>query len=119
MRGTAGACRARATLDRAAAALLAGTLAGASLAAASLAGAAIALLPAPAFAAACTLREVAAADQAKIRVYFTRFQTEDKTGGKYKQCKVVKRATAGEETFFVTPFRQDANLIVHRSNWPG
>lgn len=64
---------------------------------------------------ACELTKVAAAKDAKLKVYFTRFPKEDKTGGKYKKCRIVKK---GGTPFFVTPFRQDATVVVHRSNWP-
>jgi hypothetical protein len=72
------------------------------------------LASAPA-AVACTLTKVATPKEAELRVYFTRFPKEDATGGKYKKCKIVK---SGGTTFFVTPFRQDANLVVHEDNWP-
>ena len=67
----------------------------------------------PAF--ACKLTKVAAAKEAELKVYFTRFPKEDTTGGKYKSCKLVKD---GGTRFFVTPFRQDANIVVHTDNWP-
>jgi hypothetical protein len=64
---------------------------------------------------ACKLTKVAAAKDAELKVYFTRFPKEDTTGGKYKACKLVKQ---GGTRFFVTPFRQDANVVVHTDNWP-
>jgi hypothetical protein len=70
-------------------------------------------------AAACTLVEVGASDKPLHRVYFTRFPTEDNTGGRFKHCKIVKKPAPGAETFTVTPYRQDATDIVHKSNWPG
>lgn len=75
-------------------------------------------VPAVAGAEPCTLRKVDKASEAKLLVYFTRFPTEDKTGGKYKRCRIVRKDEAGTETFFVSPFRQDANLVVLRANWP-
>jgi hypothetical protein len=76
------------------------------------------IAPSAALAARCTLLPVKKASEAALVVYFTRFLTEDKTEGKYKICRVVKKAETGTQTFFVTPFRQDANLVVHESNWP-
>jgi hypothetical protein len=70
-------------------------------------------------AAACTLVEVGPGDKPLHRVYFTRFATEDNTGGKFKHCKIVKKPTPEAETFTVTPYRQDATDIVHKTNWPG
>ena len=64
---------------------------------------------------ACTLTKVSDAKQAELKVYFTRFAKEDTTGGKYKSCKLV---SDGGTTYFVTPFRQDANVVVHVDNWP-
>lgn len=71
------------------------------------------LLSAPAF--GCELTKVGSAKDAKLKVYFTRFPKEDTTDGKYKKCRIVKK---GGTPFFITPFRQDANVVVHRSNWP-
>jgi len=76
------------------------------------------VMPIPARAAECTLLRVENAKEATLRVYFTRFDSEDKTGGRYKNCKIVKSAAAGTQTFAITKFRQDANLIVHPENWP-
>lgn len=59
------------------------------------------------------------AEDAALIVYFTRFPSEDKTGGKYRGCKIVSKPEPGATKFFITPFRQDANLVVHKSNWPG
>lgn len=67
---------------------------------------------------ACTLLSVKKAEEAKHKVYFTKFTKEDNTGGKYKKCRIVTKAEAGTETFFVTPFRQDATVVVHKDNWP-
>jgi hypothetical protein len=69
-------------------------------------------------AAPCSLLAVAKPDQAKHRVYFTKFVKEDTSGGKYKACRIVQKADAGTETFYVTPFRQEATIVVHKSNWP-
>jgi hypothetical protein len=69
-------------------------------------------------AALCTLLSVNKPEEAQHRVYFTKFQKEDNTGGKYKNCRIVTKKEAGTETFFVTPFRQDATLVVHKDNWP-
>jgi hypothetical protein len=71
-----------------------------------------------AFAAPCTLHAVDQADQAKIKVYFTKFVQEDNSGGRYKACKIVSRTDKDTITFFITPFRQDATVVVHKSNWP-
>lgn len=57
-------------------------------------------------------------DAAQLVVFFTKFPGEDKTDGRYKSCKLVKSKQDGTETFFVTPFRPDAKLVVHPSNWP-
>jgi len=75
------------------------------------------LAPAAALAADCTLLKVAKG-KADLVVYFTKFVEEDKTGGRYKRCKIVKKAREGTQTFRITPFRQDASVVVHRSNWP-
>ena len=72
----------------------------------------------PALAAACTLVAVPSVKEAKLRVFFTRFESEDTSGGKYKKCRIVKKPSEKAETFFITPFRQDANVVVHRDNWP-
>ncbi len=64
---------------------------------------------------ACELTKVASAKEAQIKVYFTRFPKEDTSQGKYKACKIVK---TGGTRFFVTPFRQDATVVVHVDNWP-
>ena len=71
-----------------------------------------------AWAAECTLLSVPKPDGAKHKVYFTKFLKEDNTGGRYKKCRIVTKAEAGTESFFVTPFRQDATLVVHKDNWP-
>lgn len=73
---------------------------------------------APSLAGACTLFQVQSAGEAKLKVFFTRFESEDKTGGKYKKCRIVKKKDEKSETFFITPFRQDATVVVHRENWP-
>ena len=65
---------------------------------------------------ACKLTKVKTANEAQMKVYFTRFESEDKTQGRYKKCRLVKK---GGQPFFVTPFRQDANVVVHKKNWPG
>jgi hypothetical protein len=69
-------------------------------------------------ATACTLYRVVSAEQAELRVYFTRFEKEDETGGKYKDCDIVETPEADTITYAVTRFRQDANVVVHPSNWP-
>jgi hypothetical protein len=69
-------------------------------------------------AASCTLMKVSSQADAKLKVYFTRFSKEDSSKGKYKRCRLVRSAVAGTQTFFVTPFRKDAQVIVHKSNWP-
>lgn len=66
----------------------------------------------------CTLLLSPKAETAQHKVYFTKFKKEDNTGGRYKKCRIVTSPEPGTETFFVTPFRQDATLIVHPSNWP-
>jgi hypothetical protein len=71
------------------------------------------------FAAPCTLVAVDHAEGAKLKVYFTKFIKEDNSGGKYKACRIVHKAEKDSLTFFVTPFRQDATVVVHKSNWPG
>jgi hypothetical protein len=71
-----------------------------------------------ALASPCTLHAVYKADKAKIKVYFTKFLQEDNSGGRYKACKIVSRADKDTVTFFITPFRQDATVVVHKSNWP-
>lgn len=75
--------------------------------------------PALGLAATCKLQAVGKPEDAKHRVYFTKFLKEDTTNGRYKGCKIVRRPDKDTETFFVTPFRQDATIIVHRDNWPG
>lgn len=66
----------------------------------------------------CTLMKVSASDKAKLKVYFTRFAKEDSSSGRYKKCRLVRSAVAGTTTFYVTPFRKDAAVIVHKTNWP-
>ena len=56
--------------------------------------------------------------RARLVVFFTKFPGEDKSGGRYKTCKLVDKLTDGTDTFMVTPFRPDATLVVHPSNWP-
>ncbi len=65
----------------------------------------------------CTLLQKAKGD-ADLIVYFTKFRAEDKTGGRYRKCRIVTKAGKGTQTFRLTPFRRDANLVVLRSNWP-
>jgi hypothetical protein len=74
--------------------------------------------PIPAAAAPCTLMRVEQRDAAKLIVFFTKFEGEDKTEGRYKACKLVKVKEDGTETFFVTPFRPDATVVVHPTRWP-
>jgi hypothetical protein len=75
-------------------------------------------LPDVAAAAGCTLLEQPRAEGAKLKVFFTRFAREDTSGGKFKECRLVTRAEAETLRFFVTPFRQDADVVVHADNWP-
>ncbi len=72
----------------------------------------------PALAADCTLLATDRMGNADLVVFFTRFAKEDKTEGRYKTCRLVKEAEDGTQSFFVTAFRQDANVVVHRGNWP-
>jgi hypothetical protein len=72
-----------------------------------------------ALAAECVLFEAPKADGADLKVYFTKFPQEDTSKGAYKGCRIVKKAEPGAKGFFITPFRQDATVVVHRSNWPG
>jgi len=74
--------------------------------------------PLGAWAAPCTLVRVEDKSQARLVVFFTKFPGEDKSEGRYKACKIVPKAVEGSETFLVTPFRPDATLVVHPSNWP-
>jgi hypothetical protein len=76
------------------------------------------MAPTVATASGCTLIRVSTRDEATFRVYFTRFAQEDKSAGKYKKCRIVKTPVADSKTFLITPFRQDANLIILRSSWP-
>jgi hypothetical protein len=71
-----------------------------------------------AIAAPCTLLSVDKPEKAKLRVYFTKFVKEDTTTGKYKACRIVRTAEKDSETFYITPFRQDATVVVHQDNWP-
>lgn len=66
----------------------------------------------------CLLLEASRVEDAELKVYFTKFPKEDTSSGKYRGCRKVKKAEAGATTFFVTPFRQDATVVVHPSNWP-
>lgn len=72
----------------------------------------------PGLASACTLFGVPSAGEAQLKVFFTRFESEDNTGGKYRKCRIVKKRDGGAQTFFITPFRQDANVVVLKENWP-
>lgn len=93
---------------------------GTTLAAGLIVGLIVALLGATATAAPCKLAQVDSADKARLRVYFTKFVQEDNSSGKYKGCKIVPNPDPSAETFFVTPFRQDATVIVHKkTSWPG
>lgn len=76
------------------------------------------ILGSPALALACTLIAVPKADGAQHKIYFTKFLKEDNSSGKFKKCRIVTKAEAGTQTFFVTPFRQDASVVVHKDNWP-
>lgn len=75
------------------------------------------LWAAPATAAACRLTPVSKG-KSDLVVYFTKFAKEDKTGGRYKKCRLVSKPGPETKTFRVTRFRQDANVVVLRSNWP-
>lgn len=75
-------------------------------------------VPALGHASPCKLFAVDRADKAQLRVYFTKFIREDNSGGKFKSCKIVRKPEPDTQAFFVTPFRQDATVVVHRSNWP-
>lgn len=77
----------------------------------------VVLTPQLVHAAPCTLMSVTQG-KAELIVYFTKFVAEDKTEGRYKKCRIVKKPIEGTQTFRVTPFRQDANVVVHKSNWP-
>ena len=83
----------------------------------ALAGA-IALWPIASWAETCTLYRVESSQNAELLVYFTRFAKEDNTAGQYKKCRVVKKKEPTSKTFFVTPFRRDANVVVLEQNWP-
>jgi len=74
-------------------------------------------LPTAALAAPCTLMAKAKGG-VDLTVYFTKFAAEDKTGGRYKKCRIVTKGTEGTKTFRITPFRQDANVVVLKGNWP-
>lgn len=88
------------------------------LGAAAVVTAVLLLFPIPASATTCTLMRVKSAAKADLKVFFTRFEKEDRTGGRYRRCKLVTAKQDGTRTFLITPFRQDANLIVLRKNWP-
>lgn len=75
------------------------------------------IAPAAARAQDCTLVRVDKG-KADLVVYFTKFREEDKTRGRYKSCKIVSKKRPGSKSFKITPFRQDATVVVHRSNWP-
>ena len=79
----------------------------------------LASAPTSASARSCTLIELASAEGAKLKVYFTQFLKEDRSEGRYRTCRRVRRAEPDTIPFFVTPFREDADLVVHRDNWPG
>lgn len=74
-------------------------------------------LPTAALAAPCTLMAKAQGG-VDLTVYFTKFAAEDKTSGRYKTCRIVTKGTQGTKTFRITPFRQDANVVVLKGNWP-
>lgn len=80
-------------------------------------GAALWCAPSLASAEPCSLLS-RAKGSVDLIVYFTKFPAEDETGGKYKKCRLVSKPGPGTKTFRVTPFRRDANVVVHRSNWP-
>lgn len=75
------------------------------------------MLPLPAAAARCTLMSLSKG-KPDLTVYFTKFAAEDKTAGRYKKCRLVSKSSEGTKTFRVTPFRQDASVVVTRGNWP-
>ncbi len=72
----------------------------------------------PSIAAPCLLSPTDSAEKANLKVYFTQFKKEDRTNGKYRNCRLVSSKTKGAVFFYVTPFRQDAEVVVHRRNWP-
>lgn len=78
------------------------------------------LLPSTALAAECTLLEVAEIADADLTVYFTKFPGEDESNGRFADCILVGPQEADDYTqaFWVSPFRQDADWVVHPSNWP-
>jgi hypothetical protein len=77
------------------------------------------LSPGVAAARTCALLAQERAEGAKLKVYFTRFLKEDNSGGRYRGCRLLRRPEEGATPFFVTPFREDADVVVHRDNWPG
>ncbi len=79
---------------------------------------ALVLMMAPSSALACTLLKARSAKEADVLIYFTKFLKEDNSSGKYKRCRLVSRRQSDTKLFFVTPFRQDASVVIHRSNWP-
>lgn len=76
------------------------------------------MLPMAATSAACTLYHAREVKEAELVVYFTKFTKEDTTHGRYRRCRISRDKEEGATSFFVTPFRQDANTVVHKSNWP-
>ena len=76
------------------------------------------LVPAAAQAAPCTLMVVSKQTKADLVVYFTKFVEEDRTKGQFRKCRVVRAKNSDTRTYRVTPFRQDASVVVHRKNWP-
>lgn len=67
---------------------------------------------------ACLLVEVFDPNGAEHRVYFTNFRREDDSNGRFQSCRLLDEPAPGAQPFFVTKFRQDASVVVHRDNWP-
>jgi hypothetical protein len=66
----------------------------------------------------CSLFQVEAPSDADHVVYFTRFVEEDDSEGQFEECRIVRRRDDATDTYYVTPFRQDATVVVHRDRWP-
>jgi len=70
--------------------------------------------------AECSLFEVQKIEDADMTVYFTKFPGEDESQGRFVDCVIVDpdEADAYTQAFWVSPFRQDADWVVHPSNFP-
>ncbi|MEM1024048.1 MAG: hypothetical protein AAGD10_06195 [Myxococcota bacterium] len=77
------------------------------------------LLPNTAW-AQCTLAEVADIEDADVTIYFTKFPGEDESQGRFADCILIdiQKADESTQTFWISPFRQDADWVVHPSNFP-